>query len=266
MIPPVGGSAVSKTVIAFSDDESLPSRIGGTDAAGNYTIQGLLPGDYFVAVEGEGADLEGLFHGTGTKPAEPNVTVSGVATTSGIDISARTRFADVAPSAPFAADIEWLGAQGITQGSVLADGSRVFDSAGPVRREAMAAFLYRAAGSPVFTAPVTSPFSDVATTAPFYKEISWLASKGISTGTDVGGGKKEFRPAEAVTREAMAAFLYRFKGSPAFTPPVTPPFQDVLSGAPFAKEIAWLASVGVSTGTGVGGGGQGVPAEGVGAP
>ena len=99
VIPPVGGSAVSKTVIAFSDDESLPSRIGGTDAAGNYTIQGLLPGDTSWR-SGEGADLEGLFHGTGTKPAEPNVTVSGVATTSGVDISARTRFADVAPGAP----------------------------------------------------------------------------------------------------------------------------------------------------------------------
>src|SRR5665811_2575311 len=95
------------------------------------------------------------------------------------------------------------------------------DRAGAVRREAMAAFLYRFAGSPAFTPPATSPFVDVATSASFYKEIAWLSAQGISTGTDMGDGTFQFRPAESVSREAMAAFLYRFKGSPAFTAPLT---------------------------------------------
>ena len=60
-----------------------------------------------------------------------------------------------------------------------------------------------------------SPFRDVPAGAPFATEIAWLASVGISTGTDVGGGVKEFRPTESVRREAMAAFLHRAAGVPA---------------------------------------------------
>src|SRR5450756_164402 len=118
-------------------------------------------------------------------------------------------FADVAPGAPFFADIQWLYDQGISTGSVQPDGTVLFQPAAPVRREAMAAFLYRFAGSPAFTPPVTSPFVDVATTGPFYKEIAWLAAKHIATGTDLGDGTFAFRPTEPVSREAMAAFLHR---------------------------------------------------------
>src|SRR5450830_1157211 len=163
-------------------------------------------------------------------------------------------FVDVGPGAPFYDDITWLAAQGITTGTAMGDGTFQFRPTEAVTRQAMAAFLYRAAGSPVFTAPVVSPFSDLTPSAPFYTEIAWLASKGISTGTDVGGGNKEFRPTEAVTREAMAAFLYRFAGSPVFTAPVVSPFSDLTPSAPFYAEISWLAAKGISTGTDVGGG------------
>ena len=51
-----------------------------------------------------------------------------------------------------------------------------------MNRDAMAAFFYRAAGSPHVDLPATSHFSDVSTDNQFYREITWLASKGISTG------------------------------------------------------------------------------------
>jgi len=162
-------------------------------------------------------------------------------------------FVDMQPNAPFADAIEWLRTQGISTGSLQLDGTVIFDPTGPVRREAMAAFLYRAAGRPDFTAPATSPFLDVSTDSPFYKEIAWAASEGIADGTAVDGGF-EFRPAESVTREAMAAFLYRAHGSPAFTPPVTSPFVDVAPSDPFYAEIAWLQARGISDGTDVGNG------------
>ena len=47
---------------------------------------------------------------------------------------------------------------------------------------------------------------DVKPTDPYYKEITWLGSTGISTGWDDG----TFRPWEPINRDAMAAFLYRF--------------------------------------------------------
>ena len=57
-----------------------------------------------------------------------------------------------------------------------------------------------------FTAPAGSPFVDVATDNQFYREISWLAESGISTGWDDG----TFRPVQPVARDAMAAFMLRF--------------------------------------------------------
>jgi hypothetical protein len=77
-----------------------------------------------------------------------------------------------------------------------------------VNRDAMAAFLYRFAGDPAFTPPATSPFTDVTPSTPFYKEITWLASTGVTSGYSNG----TFRALNAVNRDAMAAFLFRYSG------------------------------------------------------
>ena len=124
-------------------------------------------------------------------------------------VAAPGPFADVAPGAPFFDDIQWLYDQGISTGTDMGNGTFQFRPAESVSREAMAAFIYRYKGSPAFTAPLTSPFIDVPTTGPFYKEIAWLAANHISTGTDLGDGTFAFRPTEPVSREAMAAFLHR---------------------------------------------------------
>lgn len=153
-------------------------------------------------------------------------------------------------------EITWMYTSGISTGYPVANDQLEYRPFNAVARDAMAAFLYRAAGEPEYTAPAVSPFVDVPTTHMFYTEISWLASEGISTGWDVGGGKKEFRPAASITRDAMAAFLYRYAGEPEFTAPETSPFTDVVSTQSFYKEITWLASTGVTTGWDVNGGKQ----------
>jgi hypothetical protein len=74
---------------------------------------------------------------------------------------------------------------------------------------------YRLAGYPWLTqdAPATSPFSDVAVGQQHYKEMAWLASRDISTGWNGPGGTSQFRPLQPVTREAMAAFMYRLSAT-----------------------------------------------------
>ncbi len=72
-------------------------------------------------------------------------------------------------------------------------------------RDAMSAFLYRVAGSPNYTPPATSKFTDITTTTQFYKEMSWLAEMGIATGVEDG----TFDPWTPVTRSMMATFMYR---------------------------------------------------------
>ena len=95
-----------------------------------------------------------------------------------------------------------MRARGITTG--WSDGT--FRPNAAVNRDAMAAFFYRFAGSPAYSAPVASPFSDVSTGSQFYREISWLADQRITTGWADGS----FRPVQPIERGAMAAFLHRY--------------------------------------------------------
>lgn len=162
-----------------------------------------------------------------------------------VDARSAQDFRDTKGTA-FAGDIRWMRASGISTG--WADNTyRPYSN---ITRDAMAAFIYRMAGSPAFTPPAKTPFSDVSTNNMYYKEITWLASSGITTGWSDG----TFRPGAKVNRDAMAAFMYRF-GSMCSIPsvdqykvPAGNRFVDVPSGAAFHKEISWMSSTGITTG------------------
>lgn len=116
-------------------------------------------------------------------------------------------FADVPTDHPFFIEVEWLADENITTG--YANGT--YRPAAPVSRAAMAAYLYRFAGSPPATPEPT--FADVDETHPFFAEIGWAAEEGIVQGSYVeqaGFFGLVYRPAAATSRQAMAAFLYRF--------------------------------------------------------
>ncbi|WP_237685184.1 GH25 family lysozyme [Arthrobacter sunyaminii] len=148
-------------------------------------------------------------------------------------------FKDVPANSQFAKDITWLRDARITTG--YADGT--YRPLEPVSREAMAAFLYRVAGRPAYTPPAQSKFKDIAGSE-FYKEINWLRAKGVATGWN----GTQFGPKLAINRDAMAAFLYRLAGSPAYSAPRVSPFKDVAVSNMYYKEISWLAATGISTG------------------
>lgn len=157
----------------------------------------------------------------------------------------RDGFKDVADRRAFATEITWLTDAGITNG--YSDGTyRPLDS---VNRDAMAAFLYRFAGSPAYTPPSTSPFRDINRLSPFYKEITWLADTGITGGYSDG----TFRPGASVNRDAMAAFLYRYAewwdGQPLnWQAPSSTALKDINRSTPFYREITWLANTGITGG------------------
>ncbi|MET4062002.1 uncharacterized protein YkwD [Arthrobacter sp. UYP6] len=157
-------------------------------------------------------------------------------------------FSDLRSGQKFLADMNWMYSKRISTGWAEKNGTKTYRPLQAVSREAMAAFMYRLKGSPAYTPPKKSPFKDVKTTHPYYKEIAWLSAQGISKGWSQKNGTKVFRPTAAVSRDAMAAFLYRLKGSPKYTAPKTSPFADVTKSTQFYKEISWLASSGVSTG------------------
>ncbi len=170
-----------------------------------------------------------------------NLFANGVLTTDDYelyDTASIKMFSDVTPTTQFHDEISWLSNNQISQG--YADGT--YRPVTPINRDAMAAFLYRLAGSPAV--PANAPtFPDVRPDNEFYNEIRWLAAMKITTGYDDGG----FHPLATVNRDAMAAFMYRFRGSPA-VPASAPTFPDVLPNNPFYKEIRWLADTGITTG------------------
>ena len=155
-------------------------------------------------------------------------------------------FQDVAANHPFAAEIAWMHSAGISTGWVSGN-TQYYKPAQSITRDQMAAFLYRLAGSPAYTPPRVSPFADVSTGQGFYKEMAWLHAQGISTGW-VDGRTRVFKPGQAITRDQMAAFLYRMAGKPSYSAPGTSPFRDVSTRQGFYKEMAWLQAEGISNG------------------
>lgn len=148
-------------------------------------------------------------------------------------------FTDVTPNMQFFNDICWLKANNITTG--WPDGT--YRPVTPINRDAMIAYIYRMAGSPAFT-PAGQTFSDVTPSTMYYKEIEWAAHQGITTGWPDG----TLRPVTPVSRDAMAAFLYRQSGSPAVALPASPSFHDVPADNMYYKDIEWMASTAISTG------------------
>ena len=165
-----------------------------------------------------------------SKPAEPEPSKPAEPAQS---------FSDVHEGDMFYREITWLAGQNITTGWV--DGT--FRPHESIEREAIAAFFYRMSGSPQVQLPKESPFTDVKEGDPFYKEIVWFQQQGITTGWP----DKTFRPHDPVSREAMAAFFYRYSGKP----PVevqNAPFKDVPEQNMFYREIAWLHDSKITTG------------------
>jgi subtilisin family serine protease len=158
-------------------------------------------------------------------------------------------FGDVGGGNPFFADIEWMAGEGISTGTA-ASPKPLYKPVEAVSRQAMSAFMYRLAGEPPFPDPAEPTFGDVSPANPFFTEIEWMAAEGITTGT-AASPKPLYKPVEAVSRQAMSAFMYRLAGNPLFTPPgpANTTFGDVSASHPFYDEIEWMASEGITTGT-----------------
>ncbi|GIU84058.1 MAG: hypothetical protein KatS3mg008_0833 [Acidimicrobiales bacterium] len=89
-----------------------------------------------------------------------------------------------------------------------------------------------------------SRFVDVSSSSVFCDAIAAMSGAGVVRGFSDG----TFRPLLTANRQELAAMLYRWSGSPGFTPPATPTFSDVPSSHTFFREIEWAASSGVVRG------------------
>ncbi len=153
-------------------------------------------------------------------------------------------FTDVDKDHPFCPEIKWMADNGIAFG--YSDGT--YRPTREVTRQAMAAFIYRLDGAVNGIDPTCTirPFPDVPVDDTFCGEIAWMKAEGIATGYADG----TFRPDQAISRQAMSAFLYRFTGSPRGDDPActVDEFPDVPADHPFCGEIDWLVDMGLAAG------------------
>lgn len=121
---------------------------------------------------------------------------------------AKSPFADMKPGDKFYREITWMYAKGYSTG-IKQGSQRIYAPKSQVSREAMAAFIYRLQGGK-YTGPAKSPFADMRRGDKFYNEITWMYARGYTTGINQGG-TRIYAPKNSVTREAMAAFIYRLE-------------------------------------------------------
>ena len=86
----------------------------------------------------------------------------------------------------------------------------VFDPDGEVTRAMLVTILYRAAGSPSAKG-LKLPFEDVEPGTWYTDAVAWAADRSIVLGVS----DTEFAPDASITREQLAAILYRYVGEPA---------------------------------------------------
>jgi hypothetical protein len=161
---------------------------------------------------------------------------------------AAVKFSDMQKGDKFYTEISWMASEGISTGVKQPNGTFAYQPKNRVTREAMAAFLYRLYAPKNYVAPKVSPFADVKPGQKFYTEIAWMYQSKTSTGITQSSGKPKFQPKSGITREAMAAFMYRLDTGKKPAAPKASPFADVRKGNKFYTEIAWMSQSGLSTG------------------
>ena len=151
-------------------------------------------------------------------------------------------FTDVSTSDWFYDDVAFVYENGLFSGT----DSRSFSPNASMTRAMLVTVLYRLEGEPTVTG--RSSFTDVRSGAYYEKSVIWAAANGIVTGTD----STSFSPDAKVTREQLAAILYRYAQYRKLDTDVSAKlnsFTDADSVSAYASEaLGWAVSEGLING------------------
>ena len=112
------------------------------------------------------------------------------------------RFRDLNADAWYHDGVHACALLGLTQGV----GNRTFDPDGTLTRAQFVTMLWRLAGEPGTNGDELREFSDVGSGGYYAAAVQWAAANGIAEGTS----KTEFSPNAPITREQLAAMLFRY--------------------------------------------------------
>ncbi len=151
-------------------------------------------------------------------------------------------FTDVSTSDWFYDDVAFVYKNGLFSGT----DSRSFSPNASMTRAMLVTVLYRLEGEPTVTG--RSSFTDVRSGAYYEKSVIWAAANGIVTGTD----STSFSPDAKVTREQLAAILYRYAQYRKLATDASAKlnsFTDADSVSAYASEaLGWAVSEGLING------------------
>ena len=134
----------------------------------------------------------------------------------------------------------------IREGLLTGYGSGTFKPDDNLSRAQLAQILYNMAGRPVVKAG--SRFADVAADSWCADAVAWAAAQGIIDGY----GEGRFGPDDSITREQMAAMLWRYAGSPAATDKELH-FSDAAQAGGWSLDaLRWAVENGILHGNGDG--------------
>lgn len=149
-------------------------------------------------------------------------------------LPALTGYADVPADAWYADAANWALEEGIFDAGTFAGTT-------PMYRSMVAEALYRAEGRPEISDPISYP--DIPTGTRYAAPAAWAAKEGIMSGFADG----TFGIETPVTREQMAAILWRWAGSPSAENGQD--FEDEDNIASYAKTaVDWTRANGVISG------------------
>lgn len=132
----------------------------------------------------------------------------------------------------------------LTNGLMNGVGGGKFEPDGQLTRAQLVTVLYRAAGEPD-TGKQVNPFTDVPDDTWYTKAVIWAANNGIVNGV----AKNTFAPDDSITREQIAAMLYRYAGAEAAKEDKLAAFPDAAKVSDWAKEaLNWAVASGLING------------------
>lgn len=145
-----------------------------------------------------------------------------------------TIFSDVAANAWYADSVAYVQEQQLMSGT----SDTTFGPNTDMSRSMLATVLYRIAGTPVGS--VTTGFSDVIDGAWYVDAVNWATENKIVSGY----GNSLFGTFDPVTREQIAAILWRHAGSPSAEAGAT--FSDVSAISDWAVDaVNWAYAAGI---------------------
>jgi len=183
-----------------------------------------------------------------SKTVEVSYTINGsdkgTLTFKVVQQTASSKVTDVSGSFKWAANsVDFMYGNGLVNG-ISTKNPNVFGPGQNMTRAMLVTILYRAAGEPS-VAGITNKFTDNKQNQYYYEPVLWASSKGIVNGATA----TTFDPDGKITREQIAAILYRYAGSPAASSSALNGFADQSAVSSYAvTAMQWAVGNGIITG------------------